>query len=145
MAIERRAPAGQNVAPAEAEFAPVAVKTTDGVSRTLFRGTEDKARQWIKDHFPWMHVTPGDDWGDAGPMPEVVLTHPDNSEEFWNGEKWVTEAELPTDGPVVKAEPPAADIPAGSKAEWNGTEWVLVPDDGTEPADTGVVTEQVGV
>lgn len=138
MAIPRRTASGQNVAQVS-ETAPYAVMTTDSPSRTLFRGSEESARNYILNHHPRLHVNPGDDWGQDGPMPDAVFTHPDGSEEYWNGERWIADADLPSE-PVEKADAPEADIPAGSKASWNGTEWVLVPDDGVAE-DTGVVTD----
>lgn len=139
MAIQRRAASGAAVAQADPN-ATHAVSSTDAVSRNLFRGTEAQSRAFIQKHFPWLHVNPGDDWGQQGPMPDAVLQHPDGTEEFWNGEAWITESDIPTE-PEVKAEPPAADIPAGQKAHWDGTQWVLAADDGV-PDDTGVVTDQ---
>lgn len=139
MAIPRRTASGANVAQVS-ETAPYAAMTTDSPSRTLFRGSEETVRAYILNHHPRLHVNPGDDWGPDGPMPDVVFTHPDGSEEFWNGERWVADVDLPSE-PVEKAPTPEADIPAGQKASWNGGQWVLADDDGI-PQDTGVETVQ---
>lgn len=142
MAIARRAASGQAIAQADPKSTHAAI-TTDERPRTLFRGTEEQVRAFIKNHHPWLHVNPGDDWGTQGPMPDAVLQHPDDTEEYWNGEKWVTEESIPSE-PVEKAPAVEADIPAGQKAHWDGTQWVLTDDDGV-PDDTGIVTEQVPV
>lgn len=145
MAIERRAASGTAVTTVQQDpNATHTVKSTDANSRTLFRGPESKARIFVKDHFPWLHVNPGDDWGVQGPMPEVVLTHPDGAEEYWNGEDWVTET--PDSEPVEKAEVAPPNVPAGYVAHFDEEtqQWVAVPGDATAtPEDTGVETPQI--
>src|SRR5277367_1077688 len=96
MPIPRRAASGNAVSVADPN-ATHEVNTTEDRPRTLFRGTEDRARAFIQRNHPWLHVTPGDEWGPAGPMPDVVLKHPGDAEEYWNGERWVSDAELPAE------------------------------------------------
>ena len=139
MAIQRRTPGG-TVATADPKSTH-SVRTTEVNPRVAFRGSEKTARAYVENNHPRLHVNPGDDWGQDGPMPDVVLVTPDG-EEYWNGEEWIKEADSPwASEPVERGEAPAPDIPAGQHAVYENGEWVLQdgPDDG---ADTGVVTEQ---
>lgn len=118
------------------------VKSTDVSNQTRFRGTEDDARKHVVANYPRLHVQPGTEWGQEGPMPEVVLLSHDGKEEYWNGEKWITEDDQPVPSePIAQAAAVQADVPAGSKAVWTGSEWVLVDNDGV-PVETNVETDQ---
>lgn len=64
------------------------VVNTDG-RRTLFRGTEDDARQYVQDHFPHVHVEPGTDYGDDGPQPDVFVKDPKGNLSGLVGKDWV--------------------------------------------------------
>lgn len=53
--------------------------------RVVFDGTEADAQAYIAQHFPRLHVEPGMDYGDAGPIADAVLEYDDKSRKFWDG------------------------------------------------------------
>lgn len=52
-------------------------RASDG--RTLFRGTLEAAKEYVANNFPRRHAEPGNDYGDDGPAPDVVVHAPDGA------------------------------------------------------------------
>lgn len=56
--------------------------------KTFFEGTEEDARAYVENNFPRVHIEPGVNYGDEGPLPDVKLTGPGNVEATFKGKNW---------------------------------------------------------
>jgi hypothetical protein len=113
---------------------PHVVTTADG-RRTLFRGDEDSARDYIENNFPRVHSEPGTDYGDEGPTPDAVLKAPDGTIEHFNGAEWVLPNDS-TDDPDTNATPKLGD----NLAAWRA----YAAAQGDEDADSKTKKQLVG-
>lgn len=90
----------------------VTVKTNKENGRTLFAGTEEDARAFVQNHFPRPHNEPGTDYGDDGPVPDVILS---NGATFdgknWSDANRQSETSVPRKAPAKKT----TGVKAGSK------------------------------
>lgn len=106
------------------------VTSPDG-KKTLFQGLEDAARKFIENNFPRLHATPGSNYGDEGPQPDVQLLRPDGkSETFHADQGWIA--------------PPADPEPEPEPASVQTSGSVPVVDPFLPPVETGETDAHIG-
>lgn len=72
----------------ETEPEQVSVKENRDGGRTLFRGAYEDALKFVSEHFPHIHVSPGEFLEPGEEKADVVVQRADKSRESLVGGKW---------------------------------------------------------